>query len=509
MDISLTMHGAAGEVTGSASVLEIRGLRTSAANRSHRVRLLIDCGLFQGSAADEARNLEPLSFDAREIDGCVVTHAHVDHCGRLPLLVRDGYRGPIVVTGPTAELLPPVLQGSARVQKVRYYERINAAQKAGRGLRSRGGGKSIIEFEEEDDTNPGESIAAVPPAYTLAEVGRTLPLITPMAYGVPFSPVPGDDRIRARLLDASHVIGSAMVELTIGQGDEQVVVVFSGDLGSSVAPLLPAVRPPVRADVLIMESTYGSRAHPKPAQTLAQLGEIIQMARRGRQRLLVPTFTLGRAQQLLYRLSELSHQGLLGGFPVYLDSKMAIRATEIYARHPEHLCDESARIIRAGRSPLQFDELHYITNRPESKRLNDLRHGGMIIAGAGFCHGGPIVHHLISGLPRTDCRVLMIGHQPADTPGHAIAGGARQVVLNGEKVPVEATIHTMHGFSGHADRKDLLNFVGDIRSKPATVVLNHGDDAARATLAEKLTGMGIGRVAVPGPRDAVDVLAGA
>ena len=457
---SVTFHGAAGEVTGSCAVVEFAGRR-----------VLIDCGLIQGTPADELRNQDPLPFDCKSIDAIVVTHAHIDHCGRLALAVREGFTGPIYATKATCELLEPVMYGSVSVQHIRFQE----AQV--HNLRSPAG------WAVADSEPP---VIAMPPLYSNGDVASTIKMLKPLAYGQEVEFAPG---FAMRMLDAGHVIGSAMVELTAGTGAAARRVLFSGDLGSSQQALLPIARPPAGGapiELLVMESTYGNKAHPKPRDVLDKLASIIRHAAKKRERLLIPTFTLGRAQNLLYRLGELSREGRLG-MPVYLDSKMAMKSTECYTRHADCLQPAIGNRVRNGDSPLHFDELCYVNGRDDSKKLNRLRGGGIIIAGAGFCHGGPIVHHLIHGLWREDCRVLLIGYSPAGSPAHAMANGAKLVRLGDAEVEVNARIEKMSGFSGHADRKDLMDFVGAMMPTPPRVVLNHGEDAARTELSGKLT----------------------
>ena len=456
---AVTFFGAAGEVTGSCALVEFAGKR-----------VLIDCGLIQGSPADELRNQDPLPFDAKSLDAAIVTHAHIDHCGRLPLLSRDGYTGPIFATKPTCELLEPVMYGSVSVQHIRFHE----AQV--RSARSPAG------WSVADNEPP---VIAMPPLFGNTDVASTLTMLRPVAYGQVTEITPG---ISFRLLDAGHVIGSAMIELTVGTGASARRIIFSGDLGSSQQMLLPYPKPPAGdtpIEMLVMESTYGNKSHPHPRETLDKLASIIRHAAKKRERLLIPTFTLGRAQNLLFRLGELSREGRLG-LPVYLDSKMAMKSTETYTRHAEVLQPEVAARVHAGDSPLHFEELCYISNREDSKKLNRLRRGGIIIAGAGFCHGGPIVHHLIHGLWREDCRVLLIGYSPEGSPAHAMASGARTVRLNDQEVEVHAKIERMRGFSGHADGKDLMDFVAAMSPRPTRLVLNHGEDEARNELAAKL-----------------------
>jgi len=482
------MFGAAGEVTGSCAMVEYAG-----------ARILIDCGMIQGSAADEARNLEPLPFDPRWIDAVLVTHAHVDHCGRLPLLTRNGFSGRVIATPQTAELLPMVLYGSAHVQQIRQFERARDAGGSRRGS-ERGGeprvGRGVVRTGTHRRGAVAPAVQAapmplpIPPMYDTQDVDALLALLEPAPYRqwAKLGSKPGV-AIEYQFLDAGHVIGSAQIVMRFGaseNGRGGKVVAFTGDLGHSGQPLLPSPEVLPACDAVMMESTYGNRNHPKSREVLDKLSAEVRTARQGRAKLIVPTFTLGRAQQILFRLGQLSREGKLAGFPVYLDSKMAMRATELYARNPEMLESKAAAMARAGDSPLHFDELHYVTSRDESKALNRLRSGGIIIAGAGFCHGGPVVHHLINGLWRDDCRVLLVGYCPEDTPAFAMARGDPFVRLGGEDVEVNATITRMSGFSGHADRRDLLGHIGQMSAAPELVILNHGEDEARDELGEKL-----------------------
>lgn len=476
-DTLLTFFGATGEVTGSCTLVETR-----------HARVLIDFGMVQGAAEVERRNTLLPPLDADHLDAVVVTHAHVDHCGRLPMLAPLGFRAPIYATQPTADVLGPILHGSARLQSMLAWQHANprpiARPRIGTGVRRL------------SPPTPPPDLHTEAPAqlYTGVEVDAVLPLLTPLAYDTSHEIAPG---ITLRFLDAGHVIGSASIELTIGKGLEQHTLVFSGDLGPSGAPLVRPVRPPERADVLILESTYGDRVHPEIRGTLAALAEVVREAKHSRSRVLAPTFTLGRAQQLLFRLGQLSRDGRLMGVPVYLDSKMALIASETYMRYPDLLDAETARRARSGDAPLQFPELIYIDSREDSRRLNHMRGPGIIIAGSGFCHGGPIVHHLRHGLHRHDCRVLLIGHQPHGTPAGDLARGARSVFLDDQEFDVEAKIHRLPGFSGHADRNDLRAFAAGVPSTPGLIVLNHGEPDQRTPLATALANQLSTRVLTP------------
>lgn len=466
-DTRLTFFGATGEVTGSCTLVETR-----------RARVLIDFGMIQGAAEVENRNTVLPPLDVDHLDAVVITHAHMDHCGRLPMLAPLGLRAPIFATQPTTELLAPILHGSARLQSMLAWQHANPRPRRASSRSRIGAG--VRRLSTPQPTAPESEDAAPPRLYTEVEVAAVLPLITPLPYLSPHAIAPG---ITLRFLDAGHVIGSASIELTIGEGIEQHTIVFSGDLGPNGAPLVRPVRPPDRADVLVLESTYGDRVHPEVRGTLAALAEVVREAKHSRSRVLAPTFTLGRAQQLLFRLGQLSRDGRLMGVPVYLDSKMALIASETYMRHPDLLDAETARRARTGDAPLQFPELIYIDSREDSRRLNHMRGPGIIIAGSGFCHGGPIVHHLRHGLHRHDCRVLLIGHQPHGTPAGDLARGARSVFLDDEEFDVEAKVHRLPGFSGHADRNDLRAFAAGIPTTPGIIILNHGETDQRAPLA--------------------------
>lgn len=475
-DLRITFLGAAGEVTGSATLVE-----------TPRARILVDFGMIQGAAEIERRNTLLPPLDAPYLDAVVLTHAHMDHCGRLPMLEPLGFVGTVYCTHPTAELLGPVLHGSARLQSILAHEHATAAR-VGTGVR-----RLSAPLPPSDD----EPVQL----YSSTQVDALLKRAQGIDYLQPTTIAPG---VSLRFLDAGHVIGSASIELTVGEGPQAKTVVFSGDLGPRSAPLLKAPQSPERADVLVIESTYGDRSHPEARNTLDGLAQVVGAAKRDRSRLIIPTFTLGRAQQLLYRLGQLSRQQRLG-VPVYLDSKMALLASEVYARHPDLLDEASARATRAGDWPLHFPELVYIQNRADSKRLNHLRGAGIIIAGSGFCHGGPIVHHLAHSLWRPDAHVLLIGHQPSGTTAYEIAARYPEVTLSGQLVQVAAQIHSLPGFSGHADREGLLAFASGIKARPELILLNHGEDAQRLPLAERFRSALSADVRTPSAQDVVEV----
>lgn len=483
----MTLCGAAGEVTGSCTLIE-----------TDRARVLVDAGMIQGAEEVERRNVDFPDVDVASLDAVIVTHAHVDHCGRLPMLAQLGFEGVIYAARPTAELLGPILHGSARLQVIKASEWVRAQQfRPGAGVRSlRGASTAPAPLKVTFDEPP-------PRLFGSIEVDAVLGRVRAVDYLTPKEIAPG---VSLRLLDAGHVIGSASVELTITAAGGQRIIVLSGDIGPSGQPLLDAPTPPSRADVMVLESTYGDRVHPDPRRSLDTLGDIIDLARDDDARVIMPTFTLGRAQTLLCRLAELSREGRLKGTPVYLDSKMAVVASEMYARHAHLLTPRARERFQSGDSPLHFPELVYIHDRADSMRLNHLRSSAVIVAGSGFCHGGPIVHHLAHGARRADTRLVLIGHQPAQTPAGAIARGEKRIQIIDREIDIDCHVHTLPGFSGHADREGLLRFATGAEHPPATIVLNHGEPGPRDTLAAAIRERSGTPVSTPAAGDVIEIV---
>ena len=446
MAIQLHFHGAAGGVTGSAYQL-----RTSRAN------VLIDCGLFQGGREAEARNHEPLPWEARALQAVLVTHAHLDHTGRLPLLAKAGYDGPVYGTEATREATSLILHDSARVQ----------AQDLVRTNRKR----------ERAGDPPLE------PLYSTAEVERFLPLFRPVAYDE-FVPVaPG---IRARWVEAGHLLGSASIQLLVEDDGSRQTIVFSGDLGRQDAPLLKDAAGFQQGDVVVLESTYGGHDHKPLPDTLAEFESLVKTAVERKSKILIPTFAVGRAQLLLYLLAVMFRQKLVPPFPIYIDSPMAIEATRIYRRHLE-LFDEDFQALQRER-PIEAD---LTTVRPtptadESRQLNDCAGPCLILAGSGMCTAGRILHHLKQNLWRDGTVVFIVGFQPEGSLGRQLVDGATSVSIFGEKVAVRARIHTLGGFSAHAGQRELLEWLSPLAPSRPRVILTHGEPQRRDALAEQI-----------------------
>jgi metallo-beta-lactamase family protein len=460
--VTVRVHGAAGEVTGSCYEL-----------RTPRARVLVDFGMFQGSLAQEARNLVPPDIDFADVDAIVVTHAHVDHVGRLGMLDALGFEGRILCTAPTADLLPRVLIGSATLQRIRLEEHASGTLPDARVV------------EPAHLVTPRVTRTAPPPVlfgHRAAE--RIVRRIEAIPYGA-WTEIA--DGVRMRLLDAAHVLGAACVEFEVScPGRERVRVMFSGDVGPARHPLLGAHGMTDRApDLLVMESTNGGRRF-RCEDPWESMHAIIEEAVRLGQRVIIPVFALGRAQSVLQLLTRASRGGALRGTPVYLDTAMAVRASDLHMRYPDLLADAPKRDVRAGRSPLHFDELHSLTSRRESEALDRVHGACVIMAGSGFCDAGPILRHLMHAIDREDARIVFTGHQIEGLLGDGIMRGATRVEINGAPRNVRARIDRIEGVSGHADADDLMDWVAAMPGTPAKIALTHGTAEGRASFAREL-----------------------
>ena len=444
---TLTCHGAAGEVTGSCHLLEHAGRR-----------ILVDCGLFQGSDALEGENAHAFAFDPASIDFVLLTHAHLDHCGRLPLLARRGFRGEIIATAPTRELARLVLSDAASLQ----------------------------EEEAKARTRKLRDFAA--PLYTLEDAFHAMDFFGRRAeYGQDIALAPG---LSVRFIDAGHMLGSASVVVETGEGASRRRIVFSGDLGNPGRPLLRDAEPPPATDVVVIESTYGDRDHRSMAASVAELiGAVADRIERGGN-VVIPTFALERAQEILYHLADGIRDGILPRtLPVFLDSPMAISATETFARYPEYLGEEARRRLADG-DLFGLPTLRFTRETADSMALNRIKGGAVILAGSGMCTGGRVRHHLRHNLWRKHAGVIFVGYAARGTPARRIIDGADTVRLFGEDVRVQARIWTINGFSAHAGQHDLLGWLG--HAAPKKAVLVHGEaERGLSALASRVEALGI------------------
>jgi metallo-beta-lactamase family protein len=461
--MQLEFFGAAGEVTGSCHILRVGG-----------ATVLLDCGLIQGGERPDLRNRHEFPFDAARIDAVVLSHAHLDHCGRLPLLYRRRFRGPIHATRPCRELARILLADSANL----------AARDAERENRGR--------------AEPGD-LERVEPLYTPDDAERTLRLFRTHRYDAAVAVVPG---VELTFRDAGHIMGSASVWLRLTEGGVTRQVVFSGDVGQYDSPILrdPQVDAETMVDLALMESTYGDRRHRERAETLRELGGILAASRRDGGNVLIPAFAVGRSQDVLYELGQHYEEWQLADWQVFLDSPMAIEASAIYWRHHEYFDEEAGALrLRAGPFP-PLPNLRLCRTTEESMAINRIRHGAIVIAGSGMCTGGRIVHHLKHNLPRPECDVVFTGFQAEGTTGRAIVDGQDPVRIHGIPVRVAARIHTLGGFSAHGDQQDLLRWHASLRGRPP-VWLVHGETGAAAALRDVFRSQGVGaEVSRPGLR---------
>jgi metallo-beta-lactamase family protein len=408
--MKVIFHGAAGEVTGSCHEVEAAG---------HRV--LLDCGLIQGGRADEARNRDDFGFDASAIDAVVLSHAHIDHCGRLPLLVKRGFRGKIWTQRATADLLKVMLEDSAKLAEA-DAERARRRIKEGRGGRDE-------EYEVE-------------PLYTLEDVAKTLKHVRAIDYDTPTTIAPG---LAVTLRDAGHILGSASVELVEQaahatdaerhEGDARDrVLVFSGDIGTKGTPILRDPAPVPRADLVLLESTYGGRLHRERAATVAELGAVFREAWRDRGCVVIPAFAVGRTQELLYWFAQHFDDWGLSRWRVFLDSPMAARVLGVYERHAELFDEEAKRVWAKNPNPLRLPNLHLAESTEDSMAINRIESGAIIIAGSGMANGGRVRHHLRHRLPFERNHVMFVGYQAAGTLGRRLVDGAPHVRILGYDV---------------------------------------------------------------------------
>lgn len=446
--MEVEFFGAAGEVTGSCHILRV-GKHT----------LLLDCGMVQGGRDASRRNRTEFPFAVGEIDAVLLSHAHVDHCGRLPLLVKRGYRGPIYTNAACRDLLPILLHDSADLGE-REAERHNRRRE------------------------PGEP--RIEPLFTSEDVERTLKLVRVLRYDTAHPVLPG---VMVHLRDAGHILGSSSLELECTESGVTRRVVFSGDLGQYDSPILLDPHRFSAADLVIMESTYGDRRHRDRADTLREIGEIIAAADRDDGNVLVPAFAVGRSQELLYLLGQHFEEWGLQRWQIFLDSPMAIEASAVYWNHIDRYDDEARRLRSSFATMPTLPNIRFCRTPLESQAINEVRSRAFIIAGSGMCNGGRILHHFMHNLPRPECHVMITGFQAPGTLGRALVDREPQVRIHGRSIHPAARIHTVGGLSAHGDQADLLRWYGSFSGKPR-VCLVHGEQLPASALRQVLERQG-------------------
>ena len=446
--MKLTFLGAAREVTGSSYLVEADG-----------VRFLVDCGMFQGGRETREKNRRAFAFDPRTIDFVILTHAHIDHSGLLPRLVALGFKGAIHTTRATCDLLAVMLPDSAHIQeKEAEYANLNRfRQGMAKGEGARG------------------ALRETAPLYTVAQAQASLKQLNRVDYDLEIAPHP---RVRFIFRDAGHILGSAIVELWVGEGARRRKIVFSGDLGQPARPLLRDPTHIHEADYLVVESTYGNRDHKSMESTQDELVYALNdtLERKGGN-VVVPAFAVGRTQDMLYLLADLTRQGRIPKLTVFVDSPMATAATEITYKHMALLDEETHALMGRHGGAAHFRKLSFVEDVEESKALDRIKGGAVIISASGMCEAGRIKFHLRANLPRRESTILITGFQAAGTFGRRLVDGAKRVRLLGEDISVRADIYTLGGLSAHADRTALLGWLGHFRNKPRQVFVVHGEEA--------------------------------
>jgi metallo-beta-lactamase family protein len=486
--ISLQFLGAAGCVTGSQFLL-------TAGER----RVLIDCGMFQGSPEETARNRMPFAFDTGGVDAVLVTHAHLDHCGRLPALTRAGYGGPIHATHATIDLAEIVLRDSAKLQ-VEFAERWNRrrrreAEEKAAEVESEA---EATDVEADDETLPERIRTAAPegrteirePLYDDGDVDRVMELTRGCDYD---AEIEVTDGVTAVFHDAGHILGSAIIELRLTDRDESRTIVFSGDLGRDESPILRDPTPLAHAEYVVVESTYGNREHDPQQEAINELVQAIGEVSEDEGVLLMPAFAIGRTQDVIWVLDELAREGRIPRVPLYLDSPMASRATTVYLDHPEVYDEETGSLLRSGDSPLNYPGQQFTDSVEDSKSIRHAKRPIMVVASSGMLTGGRIMHHLKDFLPDPKCTLLFIGYQGEGTLGRHIQDGGKTARIDGQEIDVRCRVRSISGFSAHADEHELEAWLAHFGRAaaaghaagsgevPKKVFIVHGDpDAAEA-----------------------------
>jgi metallo-beta-lactamase family protein len=433
-------HGAAGMVTGSMHLVEAAGKR-----------VLLDCGMVQGSRESEALNLADFPFDVAGIDALVISHAHIDHIGRVPLLVKRGYKGPIHAQAATADLMPIMLLDSAHIAE-------------------------SDALRDNEHRRKGEPEAV--PLYTQDDVHDTLGQLQPHAYDQRFEILPG---VEIAFRDAGHILGSSIVELW-ADGKK---LVFSGDLGPKGTPILRDPETVKQADLVLMESTYGDRNHKDRAETITELGEIFDAAWRDKGNVCIPAFAVGRCQELLYWFAKHWDDWQMSRWRIFLDSPMAAKVVEVYDRHGELFDTDAQQVWKDKPNPFRLPNLHITQTRDESMAINNIPGGAIIIAGSGMANGGRILHHFKQNLGRRQAHVVFVGYQAEGTLGRRMVDGAKWARIHGHDFRVNARVHTVGGLSAHADQNGLLDWYEGFDPHPA-LALVHGEDKSREALAGEI-----------------------
>ncbi|MFH1914103.1 MAG: MBL fold metallo-hydrolase [Pseudomonadota bacterium] len=434
--MKVTFMGAARTVSGSCYIIECAGSRFA-----------LDCGLHQGNREIEKRNWNLDEYGPKKLDFILLTHAHIDHSGLLPAMVSKGFRNPVYCTGPTRDLVEIMLLDSAYIQEME------------------------AEWANRKSLRTGSKTHK--PLYTIGDAENTIPLLATVNYDTTFEPAPG---IRVTYKNAGHILGSAFIEIEYDHEGRRTKAVFSGDLGRPEQLIVQDPDDVEGADFIFLESTYGNRNHPDKERSLDELAKAIEYSYGKKEKVIIPAFAVERSQQIIYSLFLLRKQGRLPhDMPVYLDSPLAIRATEIFRKHPEYFDEITKGYIENGEHPLDLPNLHFTESREQSQAINESRGPAVVISASGMANAGRIKHHLRHNLWRPGASVIFVGWQGVGTPGRKILGGAKKIRLFNEEVAIAAKVFTINSFSGHAGQDDLMNWLGSMQGRNVQVILVHGE----------------------------------
>lgn len=464
--MKISFDGAAQTVTGSRHLIEVNG---------HRI--LLDCGLFQGKRADNYDKNQKFDFDPASLDAVILSHAHIDHSGNLPNLVKNGYKGPIYATPPTVTLGEIMLQDSAHIQEqdTLYVNK----KRAKRGL------------------------PAMEPLYTLADALEAIEKYYPVKYEEAFSPVPG---VTVRFFNAGHILGSAAIRLDIVENGQHKSLWFSGDIGRKDLPLLPEPVFPTDVDYLLMECTYGDENHDSVDSAYEKFKAIVMKTINRGGKIIIPAFAVGRTQEIVYFLNMMKSENLINDLPVFVDSPLAVAASKIFKGYPDYFDEETFDFIRNEKSPaLDFTGLRYVSSVDESKAINDKKGPMVIISASGMSEAGRILHHLKNNIEDQNNTVLIVGWQAPNTLGRRLVDRERMVRIFGDEYDLRAEVVTINGLSAHAGQDYLLQYASSVKGRVKKIFLVHGEAEAAAVFMAKLKEAGIGPVEYPAYQQEVEI----
>lgn len=439
--------GAAREVTGSCFIIE-----------TEKARFAVDCGMHQGGAEIEKRNWDTDVYDPKNIDFFLITHAHIDHSGLLPRMAQNGFRGPVYTTEPTGDLVKILLLDSAHIQETETKSKIRRMQRYGNGKAEK-----------------------IVPLYSTKDAEAVAPLIKTKTYNEIFTPGNG---IKANFLDAGHILGAAILELLIEENGSSTKLVFSGDIGRRHQLLMKDPVSVSDADYLFMESTYGDRDHKGEEDSLNEMAEAIKYSYSRGEKVIIPAFAVERTQEMLYSLYLLNRDGRLPkDMPVFLDSPLAIKSTEIFRRYRSYLDNETQSLLKNGEDPLDLPQLQFSSSTEQSMQINEMKGSAIVISASGMANAGRIRHHLRHNLWRPGASIVFVGFQAEGTPGRNIVDGAKKIRIFNEDIAIKAKVWTIGGFSAHAGQSQLLEWLGNFQNKKMPVFLIHGETGAQDILA--------------------------